>query len=184
MKKNICFRFMGVDFTVSPVLIFFLFVSYVVGGIMSVFLNVEISDKIFSPLIMVSSGKAAAIFFSSLLYYFLFIVLGFIFATSYFGFLLFPLMTAIKGLFSALTVKSFLLVNNYYSALLYAGVLLTVEVGIILIYFSQSMFVSFKFFKNKGEKPEFSDCLKQFTVSAVLMVLLAAVNGLVQYLIL
>lgn len=188
MKKSVHFSIAGVRFQVPFTVLTGLFGCYLLGALLSLFFPVAVSDKLFSPFVVFSSGDGAmAVFFHSFLYFVIFAVLGLVFETSYFGFAALPPLMALKGFFSALAIQSLILDAQYIDAFLLYGPLFMVETAVLLIYYSQSMLTSLRFFRGCGAEndPEgqgaFSYCLRQFSVVIGFLFLPAALCGLMQY---
>lgn len=183
MKKSLCFTLLGADFKINLALLCGLSATYLLGTILPLFISVEISGQLFSPLLICGTNEGAVqIFLHSFLYFFLFPIVALVFATSFLGFALLPPAALVKGFFSALSVRAMIIEGDYVQALLIYGILLTLEAGILLLYLSQSMGASLVFFRGKGEGDStFSQSLRQFAVTLGCMVVLAVGCGLIQY---
>ncbi|MEG1426846.1 MAG: hypothetical protein RSC76_04070 [Oscillospiraceae bacterium] len=190
MKKRLHFAVFGVEFDFYLFALFGICIFFIAGLVVSLFVSPMIADPIFSPLIIYSNIKSTDflfIIFHSFLYFMVFIVIALIFATSYFGFIIFPVLIFVKGLFSALSIDALFRLHQYMESLLIYAPLLTMEIGILLIYFAQCMCTSFSFAMsirsvNKNESSTtFIYCLKQFTLIVIFMSIMAVLCGFAQY---
>ncbi len=188
MKKRLEFKIFKLNFFI-PVSFFILnLFCFIIGVCISFFLNINIENEIFSPLIiyfLADTSSVFPIFFHSFLYFMLFPLLGFILAASFFGFIIIPALMFFKAVFSILVLMSLFLNGQTVICFTLYAPILALEISVLHLYLSQSMYVSKCLFSNT-EKPAvvFHNGLKQFSIIALYMLCLSLIYGLWQYLIL
>ncbi len=188
MNKNLEFKIFKLRFIV-PVSFFLLnLFCFIIGVCISFFLDINIENEIFSPLSIYFSADTSSvfpIFFHSFLYFMLFPLLGFILAASFFGFVIIPFLMFLKAIFSILVLISLFLDGQTVICFTLYAPLLALEISVLHLYLSQSMYVSKSLFSHKEEPAVvFRHSLRQFSFIALYMLCLSLFYGLWQYLIL
>ncbi len=181
MKKSLEFSVCGIRFKISLLIFLSFFLIYCLGMVFSFIIDIDLGDKLLSPLLLFYSGDGfLEILLHSFIYFFLFTVLALFFGTSYFGFFLIPVLVFFKAFFSCLSVSFLFFNSDYFLAFVFYGLFLSIEAAFLLIYFAQSFSFSFDLIKHK--KSSIDVGLSHGVFSLVFMSVIAVLFSAFKYL--
>lgn len=147
--------------------------TYLIGIILSLFLNLDITNSLYSPFVLMTYGSFSfAKVFHCLLYFYIFPIIGLLFASSLFGFLFIPFMLFIKGIFTGLSM--IYLYENAFSIFGIYSILLSAEIAILIIFAIQNFALSYSAMRNSNTI-NFDNCVKYFSIEILLLSFLAIV---------
>ncbi|MFI3326050.1 MAG: hypothetical protein R3Y35_07730 [Clostridia bacterium] len=176
MRKEYEFKLFSINFKLSIIKLTIFLIIYLFGIVLGSLLNLSTQNQLYSPFLPLYFGNNNAInIFHTILYYYMFPVLGLFFATSFFGFIFIPILILLKGIFTSICII-FLLENNYIFAVFnFYGVLLTLEIFVLLIFFIQCFNISSNTIKNQVDI-NFELCIKQTMLQIIFVTLLSVVK--------
>ncbi|MFI3206603.1 MAG: hypothetical protein R3Y33_05105 [Clostridia bacterium] len=182
MKKIFRFTFLKNDYSISLFSVLVLLTCYCAGLIISMFFDIDIKDKLFSPFVINCSGEELYILLIHSFTYFLIAPIIFLFcSTSFFGFSLVPFVIFAKSFFYGISLYDALLQENFLKAFLVYGIIFTLEIIVLLVYASVTVSLSLKLKKGDG-KEVYNISFNQFYVVAIIVSILAVLEAITNYL--
>ncbi len=181
MKKAIRFSILKVDFCVTQLNLLCLLIIYFIGLLLSCFIKLDLQDKLFSPVVVLNfSSDYFRLLFHNILYFYIFPTMILFCSTSFFGFMLIPILILVKAFFSGVTVYNLFLSLNYAIAFGYIGVILTLESFILLFYSTQAIRCSLELRKFKAND-SFDLSLRQSYIVYFFSTVMAVTTSFFQY---